>query len=336
MVGFGTCPGWSGGPLLNAKAEVCGLLNSSDGRTSVFVSSAAVRNAYEATRPRATPPDDESRPRLYVFSSKSCAPCRQFQHDFDNRSELRTAIEAAFRVEFVEIDERPDVAQRFGITRVPVFAVPGRDPIVGYEGVEELLIALGLKPAPVDRTPSEPEPVDPPPDEVAVKPAPPTTPAADETPTAKTVPKRPPEKSAPPVTPQTESLDRLSGLVEQAITVATWLGVGGLSGGTGGLILGGIALWRTLRTRRRRAHPVRDPPAAESSLVKPPPVLTVDSPPPPQAILTETRFAPYERDTFSQAFSWAETELARKYPGAVGTLESLRGLINQFLAAKAQ
>ena len=50
--------------------------------------------------------------------------------------------------------------------------------------------------------------------------------------------------------------------------------------------------------------------------------------------MPETRFTPYERDTFAEAFAWAETELARKYPGAVGTLESLRGLIDQYLAAK--
>lgn len=59
-----------------------------------------------------------------------------------------------------------------------------------------------------------------------------------------------------------------------------------------------------------------------------------ESPPPPQAIVTETRFAPYERDTFAEAFAWAEAELVRKYPGAVSTLEAMKGLINQFLSAK--
>ena len=63
-------------------------------------------------------------------------------------------------------------------------------------------------------------------------------------------------------------------------------------------------------------------------------MVTVDAPPTPSAIVPETRFAPYERDTFAEAFAWAETELARKYPGSVGTLETLRGLIDQYLAAK--
>ena len=52
VVRFRTCPGWSGGPLLNGKGEVCGLLNSTDRATSVFVSFASVRDAYAATRPR--------------------------------------------------------------------------------------------------------------------------------------------------------------------------------------------------------------------------------------------------------------------------------------------
>mgnify|MGYP007059515113 FL=1 len=87
-------------------------------------------------------------------------------------------------------------------------------------------------------------------------------------------------------------------------------------------------MWRTLR-RQAVPTPARDPPG-----VGPPPVITVDTPPPPQAIVPETRFAPYERDTYAEAFAWAETELVRKYPGAVSTLETLKGLIQQFLSAK--
>ena len=121
----------------------------------------------------------------------------------------------------------------------------------------------------------------------------------------------------------------MSGMVEKAVTLATWLGVGGMTGGAGGLLLGGLALWRTFRKRERHTRPARDPPRVEQ-----PPMVTVDSPPPPQAIVPETRFAPYERDTFAEAFAWSEAELARKYPGSVGTLESLRGLIDQYLAAK--
>ena len=107
------------------------------------------------------------------------------------------------------------------------------------------------------------------------------------------------------------------------------VGVTGATGGTSGLILGGIALWRTLR-RRKESITARDPPAP----AKTPSVITVESPPPPQAIVPETRFAPYDRDTFAEAFAWAEAELVRKYPGSVSTLEAMKGLINQFLSAK--
>ena len=39
-------------------------------------------------------------------------------------------------------------------------------------------------------------------------------------------------------------------------------------------------------------------------------------------------------DTYAEAFAWAEAEMARKYPGSVGTLESIKGLIDQYLAGK--
>ena len=125
-------------------------------------------------------------------------------------------------------------------------------------------------------------------------------------------------------------IDRVLGVAQTAVTVATWLGVSGTTGGVAGLILGGIALFRGRRHRRREQPAARDPPA----VVEPPPVVTIDAPPSPPVIVPETKFAPYERDTFAQAFAWAQGEMARKYPGAVGTLESLKGLIDQYLSAK--
>lgn len=334
VVRFGTCPGWSGGPLLNAKGEVCGLLNSTDCRTSVFVSSASVRDAYAATRPRVepTPPAVvDGRPKLYVFGSMSCTPCRQFKDDYGTGTNLRRTLDATYAVEFVDIDKQADLARRFGVSEVPTFLVPGRDPVVGYEGADKLLISIGLRQKIVNR---------PPPQRVVVPDEPAPVPLAAETPVEPVAPERThvtpepaptetPEVAAEPSASSNDAVDRMSGLVEKAVTLATWLGVGGMTGGAGGLLLGGIALWRTLRKRKRRERTGRDPPRAE-----PPPMVTVDSPPPRQAIVPETRFAPYERDTFAEAFAWSEAELARKYPGSVGTLESLRGLIDQYLAAK--
>lgn len=338
VVGFVTAPGWSGGPLLNAKAEVCGLLNSSDCATSVFISSAAVRQAYAAVRASraADPPASTCKPRLYVFGSMTCGPCRKFKEDYSNNTAFRQTLEAAFAVEFVDVDKQSDTANRFSVTEVPTFLVVGGARVTGYEGPDQLLVALGVQQEIAARPPPQrevvPDPVAPVPQPAEVKADPPATvetpasnPPVAEAPASRT-PAEPDVATAPAVADQ---LDRLSGLVQTAVSIATWLGVGGATGGAGGLILGGLALWRTLR-RRRDPKPARDPP----SNVIPPPVVTVENPPPPQAIVPETRFAPYERDTFAEAFAWAESELVRKYPGAVSTLEALKGLINQFLSAK--
>ncbi|MCA9091558.1 MAG: trypsin-like peptidase domain-containing protein [Planctomycetaceae bacterium] len=325
VVGFRTASGWSGGPLLNAKGEVCGLLNSTDCNTSVFISSAAVRQAYAAVRQRQEQnrPADDGRPKLYVFGSTTCGPCRQFKADYDQNAEFRQALEAAFAVEFVDVNKQVDVADQFDVTEVPTFLVPAGLRLIGYESPEQLLVALGVQ------------------QEIAARPPPPPRNAINDgqSPSTSSAPTHPEvdatEDPAPPATETArhsevnDRLDRLTGLVQSAVSIATWLGVGGMTGGAGGLILGGLALWRTLR-RRRTPKPARDPPAR----VTPPPVVTIDSPPLPQAIVPETHFAPYERDTFAEAFAWAEAEIARKYPGSVSTLETLKGLINQFLAAK--
>ena len=338
VVGFVTGPGWSGGPLLNAKAEVCGLLNSTDCATSVFISSAAVRQAVATVRQQLERerPTADGRPTLYVFGSMTCGPCRQFKEDYANNAPFRQQLESRFSVEFVDADKQVDLTSRFGVTEVPTFIVTGGVRVTGYQGPYDLLVRLGVQQEIAARPPPQrqvvPEPVElvPPqtdvetdsPETVAT---PVTDPPVTESPTPP-VPNEPSVATSPDVA---DRLDRLSGLVQTGVSIATWLGVGGMTGGAGGLILGGLALWRTLR-RRRSPKPARDPPAR----VTPPPVVTVDSPPPPQAIVPETRFAPYERDTFAEAFAWAEAEMARKYPGSVSTLESIKGLINQFLSAK--
>jgi len=338
VVGFVTGPGWSGGPLLNAKAEVCGLLNSTDCATSVFISSAAVRQAYATVRQQLERerPADDGQPTLYVFGSMTCGPCRQFKDDYANNAAFRQQLESRFTVEFVDADKQVDLTSRFDVTEVPTFIVPGEVRVTGYQGPDNLLVRLGVQQEIAARPPPQrevvPDPIESAPQRPHVQAEPPATveapvadPPATESP-APTVPHEPSVATSPDVA---DRLDRLNGLIQTGVSIATWLGVGGMTGGAGGLILGGIALWRTLR-RRRSPKPARDPPAK----VAPPPVVTIDSPPPPQAIVPETRFAPYERDTFAEAFAWAETELVRKYPGAVSTLETLKGLINQFLSAK--
>ncbi len=336
VTGFPTRPGWSGGPLFTRTSEVCGLLNSTDDRTSVFISAAATRLAFNTGRERVT--DKRS---LYVFGSQACGPCQKFKQHYAENTVLRQRLDATYAVTYIDIDVYPNAAEQFGIQQVPAFVVPGRPVITGYEQPDELLRQLGTQ---VEKL-EAPEIVPSPPVEKSDTPAivsppqieKPKVPQPAEPATAQpaiVLPSPPavtpvPAAEAKPDRTLGDRLDKVAGVAQTAITIATWLGVTGATGGTGGLILGGLALWRTLR-RRKESITARDPPA----VVKPPSVITVESPPPPQAIVPETRFAPYERDTFAEAFAWAEAELVRKYPGAVSTLETMKGLIDQFLSAK--
>ena len=321
VLGFSCSPGWSGGPLLNAKAEVCGLLNSSDDRTSVFISSAAVRQAYAAVleQRRVPPADSEATlPKLLVFGSSTCRPCLQFKEDLKSNHKFSTRLRSAFDLELIDIDQRTELVKQYAIKSVPVFVALGGVRVEGYEGSEQLLRELGLIPRPDPRPPPVSQPA----------------PEADTSPPP--VPQKPTEQTStipPTQTPvfqnpnATDTVDRLTTFASQALSVATWLGVTGISGGTAGAVLGGLALWRSLRKPRHSATPAGSHPTN-------PPTITHDSQPLPQAIVPETRFAAYERDSHAEAFAWAAAEMARKYPGAVGTLESLQGLMNQYLASR--
>jgi hypothetical protein len=305
VTGFPTKPGWSGGPLFTRNSEVCGLLNSSDAQTSVFISCGATLEALNTCRERVN-----NKRSLYVFGSKACGPCQKFKQHYAEKTVLRQRLDAVYAVTYVDIDLHPAAAEQFGIQQVPAFVVPGQPAVTGYESPDELLQRLGLEEA---EKPEVPAIVPPPPVEKPKAPQP-AEPATDK-----------PASTPKPDRTLGDKIDAAAGVAQTAITVATWLGITGATGGTGGLILGGIALWRTLR-RRKESVTARDPPA--------PTVITVDSPPPPQAIVPETRFAPYERDTFAEAFAWAEAELVRKYPGSVSMLEAMKGLIDQFLSGK--
>ena len=310
VLGFACGSGWSGGPLLNAKGEVCGLLNSSDDRTSVFLSSAAVRQACATARQNFEKPAEQSQPQLpelLVFGTPTCSPCLQFKADLNSNRNFSALLRSTYELVWVDINQRPEMAKKYGIEQVPVFISEQGIRIVGYTGPEDLLMNLGLKPKPDPAPPPITEPVP-----VAGEPQP----QPETNPTI-------PEDSKP------DPIDRLTSLTQHAITIATWLGVTGISGGTVGAVLGGLALWRTFRKRRHPATPNAAPPTSPA-----PPTITHDSAPLPQAIVPETRFAAYERDSHAEAFAWAAAEMARKYPGAVGTLESLQGLMNQYLAAR--
>lgn len=63
-------------------------------------------------------------------------------------------------------------------------------------------------------------------------------------------------------------------------------------------------------------------------------VITTEAPPQPGAIEETTRFVGYPDAVYREATDWARAELGRKQPGAIGTLEQLQSLTDQYLAAR--
>jgi len=55
-----------------------------------------------------------------------------------------------------------------------------------------------------------------------------------------------------------------------------------------------------------------------------------------QAQTQSPLYAPYETELFREAYEWSAKEMARKFPGAVDTLESLRNFIDQYLSSKGR
>lgn len=68
----------------------------------------------------------------------------------------------------------------------------------------------------------------------------------------------------------------------------------------------------------------------ESKLIDRPAAVPVDSPPIREQSI-EQRYVPYETDEFRKAVAFAHEQLVRKYPGAVGTVDFLDSLTDQYL-----
>lgn len=75
-------PGWSGGPLLNARGEVLGLCSNGDGETTAFTSWASTRHAYEQAQPLARELIlGYSRSEVVIFTTPGCSPCERLKAD---------------------------------------------------------------------------------------------------------------------------------------------------------------------------------------------------------------------------------------------------------------
>lgn len=60
--------------------------------------------------------------------------------------------------------------------------------------------------------------------------------------------------------------------------------------------------------------------------------ISIDAPPTPQYRAVDQRFVTVETDRYEQAHAYAAEQLARRYPASVTYIESMKSLINQFLA----
>ncbi len=87
---------------------------------------------------------------------------------------------------------------------------------------------------------------------------------------------------------------------------------------------------RAMSRRRKSVSAAKVPERTETRIVP----VAVDAPISPPKIQTETHFVPIDRDTHQQAHAWAKEQLARRYPGAAPTLETLDSLIAQFLEGR--
>lgn len=305
--------GWSGGPLFTQSNEVCGLCLGGDKRTTFFCSFSSIRAAMDSVRQQVP-----SKPTLYVFTSRSCQPCTQFKNDYAGNVPFKTAINAAYTVQFVDIDQQPQEATRRGVRDVPAFVRDNHANIVGYETPDKLLTQLGLKEQ----------------EAVIERPATPITPAQ---PPAQ--PATPPVAPPVPITtpPIVQRLDWLSQVAHIGFNVASVVMAGTATGGTAWAAWAGLSLLRRVLGRRQPVatqQPSMHLPPATQPMPQPAPVIPTETPPPPQVVIPTTQYAPYEVDSFAQAFAWAGGEYVRKYPGAVGTVEGIKSLITQYLAAK--
>ncbi len=175
---------------------------------------------------------------------------------------------------------------------------------------------------------------------VASPPLPPSPTIAVAAPVIPPVASAPPEVIAQPATGGVvTTIGKVADVAATAWTIAQWGGLIGATGGIGGLVMGGIALARTFRriATTARAPPVEHPqpitpqPPRQSPLPSP---ITIENPPPPQVVIPETRFTPVERETFSEAYTWAVGKYVGRNPGAEGTMVALDALIWQYLESK--
>ena len=101
-------------------------------------------------------------PLLAVWKASWCAPCRNFQAEWDNNPEFRASIQSVYHVHFFDFNKFNQLAQVHGITGPPTFDCPAKRMRVSrYRTPDQLLSDLGCPPInqPVVETPVVETPV---------------------------------------------------------------------------------------------------------------------------------------------------------------------------------
>lgn len=154
--------GMSGGPVVDSSGHLVGIIvtatnNPEDfeefGRSSVVSGEVFQRfccNNMELVCPTWRP----MLPVLHVWTSNTCAPCRQFWADFDTDADFRNAILSRFRMPRLpdgtvdksayNVDRNRALAAIWRIDTVPCFGVNPASRVFGYRGKQDLLVRLGI------------------------------------------------------------------------------------------------------------------------------------------------------------------------------------------------
>jgi len=143
---------------------------------------------------------------------------------------------------------------------------------------------------------------------------------------------------------------KVSGVAAAVGTVSKWLpwiaGTAGTGGvlGIAGAVLGGLALLRKGRkVIKSVAGPSPGGPVVSGPVVPgsvPPPKekvvpISIDSEP-KTVVQTEQHYVPVSDGTYQGAVQYAHAQLVRKYPGALGTVDFIDNIVNQYLAGKGE